>query len=58
MADGCDLLRCGRIAGAVLAAVPGLIDYFSIDETEMRGIANLHLAVNLARLCFLRLISG
>jgi uncharacterized membrane protein len=27
--------------------VPGLIDYFSIDETEMKRIANLHLAVNL-----------
>jgi uncharacterized membrane protein len=37
----------GGIAGAVLAAVPGLIDYFSIDETEMKRIANLHLAVNL-----------
>jgi uncharacterized membrane protein len=37
----------GGIVGAVLAAVPGLIDYFSIDETEMKRIANLHLAVNL-----------
>jgi uncharacterized membrane protein len=37
----------GGIAGAVLAAVPGLIDYFSIDETEMKRIANLHLAINL-----------
>jgi uncharacterized membrane protein len=37
----------GGIVGALLAAVPGLIDYFSIDETEMKRIANLHLAVNL-----------
>jgi len=35
------------IVGALLAAAPGLIDYFSIDEAEMRRIANLHLAVNL-----------
>jgi len=37
----------GGIVGAVLAAVPGLIDYFSIDEAEMKRIANLHLALNL-----------
>jgi uncharacterized membrane protein len=37
----------GGIVGALLAAVPGLIDYFSIDEAEMRRIANLHLGVNL-----------
>ena len=36
----------GGIVGAILAAVPGLIDYFSIDEAEMRRIANLHLALN------------
>jgi uncharacterized membrane protein len=35
------------IVGALLAAVPGLIDYFSIDEAEMKRIATLHLAVNL-----------
>ena len=35
------------IVGAVVAAVPGLIDYFSIDEAAMKRIANLHLAVNL-----------
>ena len=35
------------IVGALLAAVPGLIDYFSIDESEMKRIANLHLVVNL-----------
>lgn len=37
----------GGIVGALVAAVPGLIDYFSIDEAAMKRIANLHLAVNL-----------
>jgi len=37
----------GGIAGALLSAVPGLVDYFSIDEAEMKRIANLHLAINL-----------
>ena len=37
----------GGIVGAFLAAVPGLIDYFSIEEAEMKRIANLHLAINL-----------
>jgi len=37
----------GGIVGALLAAVPGLVDYFSIDEAEMKRIANMHLAVNL-----------
>ena len=37
----------GGIVGALIAAVPGLIDYFSIDEAAMKRIANLHLAVNL-----------
>ncbi len=37
----------GGIVGALVSAVPGLIDYFSIDETAMKRIANLHLAVNL-----------
>jgi uncharacterized membrane protein len=35
------------IVGALLAAVPGFIDYFSIDEAEMKRIANFHLTVNL-----------
>jgi uncharacterized membrane protein len=35
------------IVGALVAAVPGLIDYFSIDEAAMKRIANLHLALNL-----------
>lgn len=37
----------GGIVGAVIAAVPGLIDYFSIDEAAMRRIANFHLLINL-----------
>ncbi len=35
------------IVGALVAAVPGLIDYFSIDEAAMKKIANLRMAVNL-----------
>jgi uncharacterized membrane protein len=35
------------IVGALIAAVPGLIDYFSIDEAEMKRIGSLHLAANL-----------
>jgi uncharacterized membrane protein len=35
------------IVGALIAAVPGLIDYFSIDEAEMKRIGTLHLAINL-----------
>jgi uncharacterized membrane protein len=35
------------IVGALIAAVPGLIDYFSIDEAAMKRIANMHLTVNL-----------
>lgn len=37
----------GGIVGAILAAVPGLIDYLSIDEAQMKRIATFHLAVNL-----------
>ena len=40
----------GGIAGAVLAAVPGLIDYWSIDEPEMKRIATIHLLVNVTGL--------
>jgi uncharacterized membrane protein len=40
----------GGIVGALLAAIPGLIDYFSIDEAAMRRIANLHMALNLGAL--------
>jgi uncharacterized membrane protein len=37
----------GGIVGAILAAVPGLIDYFSIDEAQMKQIATWHLGINL-----------
>jgi uncharacterized membrane protein len=40
----------GGIVGAVIAAIPGLIDYFSIDEAAMRRIANLHLFMNVGAL--------
>lgn len=40
----------GGIVGAVVAAVPGVVDYFSIDETAMRRIANYHLLVNIGAL--------
>jgi hypothetical protein len=39
------------IVGALVAAVPGLIDYFSIDEAAMKKIANLHMAVKSWRRC-------
>jgi uncharacterized membrane protein len=38
----------GGIAGALSAAVPGFIDFLSIDEVDMKRIAILHLSVNLA----------
>jgi uncharacterized membrane protein len=37
----------GGVVGAVVAAVPGLIDYFFIDEADMKRIATMHLLVNL-----------
>jgi uncharacterized membrane protein len=40
----------GGIVGAVIAAVPGLIDYLSIDEAAMRRIATFHLIVNIGAL--------
>ena len=33
----------GGVVGAVVAAVPGLIDYFFIDEADMKRIATMHL---------------
>lgn len=33
--------------GAIVAAVPGLIDYFSIEEKEMSRIATRHMIANL-----------
>jgi len=38
------------IIGAALAAVPGIIDYLSIDEKDMRAIGTRHLIVNSAAL--------
>jgi uncharacterized membrane protein len=40
----------GGIVGAVLAAVPGLIDYLTIDDAEMKWIATFHLIMNLGAL--------
>lgn len=37
----------GGIAGALLAAIPGFIDYLSIDEAEMKRIATTHLLLGL-----------
>jgi len=37
----------GGVVGAVVAVVPGLIDYFFIDEADMKRIATMHLLVNL-----------
>jgi hypothetical protein len=46
--DGRVVLCCGcGTVGAVVAAVPGLIDYFFIDEADMKRIATTHLLVNL-----------
>jgi uncharacterized membrane protein len=38
------------IVGALAAAMPGLIDYFSIDEAAMRKIANRHMVLSLGAL--------
>jgi uncharacterized membrane protein len=40
----------GGIVGAILAAIPGFIDYLSIDEAEMKRIATYHLLLNLGSL--------
>lgn len=40
----------GGIVGAVFAAIPGLMDYFSIDEAAMRRIGTFHVAVNVGAL--------
>ena len=37
----------GGIIGALLAAIPGLVDYLSIDEKEMKRIGTIHMLVNL-----------
>jgi uncharacterized membrane protein len=38
----------GGIVGALLAAIPGFIDYLSITDTRAKRIATFHLALNLA----------
>jgi len=35
------------IVGALLAAVPGFVDYLSIHEAEMKRIATYHMLINL-----------
>jgi|SRR5690242_9795206 len=40
----------GGIIGAVLAAIPGLIDYLSIDDRDVRAIGMRHMLVNLGAL--------
>ncbi len=40
----------GGIVGAVLAAAPGLIDYFSIKEASMKRIATFHFMLNVCAL--------
>jgi uncharacterized membrane protein len=42
----------GGIGGGLLAAIPGLIDYFSIDEAEMKRIATVHLLVSVGAIVF------
>lgn len=37
----------GGIVGALLAAVPGLIDLFNFDDRETRRIGIIHMAINL-----------
>ena len=38
----------GGIVGALLAAIPGFIDYLSITDTRAKRIATFHMALNLA----------
>lgn len=40
----------GGVVGALIAAVPGLIDFFSISDAGVRRIAIFHMAVNLTAL--------
>jgi uncharacterized membrane protein len=37
----------GGIAGALLAAIPGFIDYLSLTDTRTKKIATYHLVLNL-----------
>jgi uncharacterized membrane protein len=40
----------GGIIGAALAAVPGFIDYLSVDDEEVRAIGTRHMVINLSAL--------
>jgi len=46
------------IVGGLVAAAPGLIDYFAIDQASRKRSASLHLALNSAQFLFLRSICG
>ncbi len=37
----------GGIVGALLAAIPGFIDWLSIDEKQMKSLGLIHMLVNL-----------
>lgn len=37
----------GGLAGALLAAVPGVIDYWSLNDRDVRQLASGHLTINL-----------
>ena len=37
----------GGFIGALLAAVPGLIDLFSLKDKKVKGIGMMHMAINL-----------
>lgn len=37
----------GGIAGALLAAVPGFIDYYAIRESPLKRVATWHMSLNL-----------
>jgi uncharacterized membrane protein len=45
----------GGIVGGILAAIPGVIDYFSIDEPEMKRTATFHMALGLSALAIFTL---
>jgi uncharacterized membrane protein len=38
----------GGLVGAVLAVIPGFIDYLAIDEPALKRIANFHLSLGLS----------
>jgi uncharacterized membrane protein len=40
-------LACG-IAGALVAAVPGFVDYLSLESPEARRVATIHMGLNLS----------